>query len=622
MFCIRLALPLQAMKKLLAFILVLLVLGAVVPGCRHAVRYDGRLTAADSLMKDAADSALALLEDLSPGELHSGRDSAYRDLLLTQARYKAYVTATSDSDINRALAWFRAHPADREKLTRAYIYKGAVMEELGHPDSAMFYYKHAEANAAPDDYFNLGYSNLRIAELYQVKNANRDAVIMHMDKSRNCFKILRDTFYLAITTGALGAYYQAIDKDSSRLLLEQAANLAKAINSPDRYFYQSKLSGLYFYKNDFTRAKELAMEIFREGKDECEENQFLYYAAISYIRLGMVDSAEWIKTFIPEPLTLQDSMNHFSLVAELARTKKHWRDYYANREQAEIFHRKIEAMSSDSKLTETEMQCDSNQEISSIKKQSASRWLWAIVILALVIGFAVAITHILIRRRICRIRHELELTERELQDMIAATEEKSLLLETEKDNNKQLLTQMSNRLTQVTKRCQELEMKQNDVLEEAAALVRLRQSVLNSIYNEIMVKIKSEDKKKSTMPLLGLIKELNEEKKLLHVTPKVQFWKDLKSLIDTQYHGLATFVEHTYPSLTVADNHLFWLSCADVSPQIIKLCLNYSSAITVSNYKRRLIKEKIGLDVKFEEFIKLYLDGQLHNDCHTDIMSD
>ena len=598
----------------MAVILALMVLGAAVPGCRHALRYDGRLTAVDSLMRDFPDSALALVGALDSADLPAESDRAYRDLLLTQARYRAYVTATSDSDINRALAWFRAHPADREKLTRAYIYKGAVMEELGHPDSAMLYYKHAEATAAPDDYFNLGYVNLRIAELYQVKNANRDAVIIHMDKSRNCFKILPDTFYLAITTGALGAYYQAIDKDSSRIMLEQAVNLAKAINSPDRYFYQSKLSGLYFYKNDFHRAKELAMEIFREGKDECEENQFLYYAAISYIRLGMVDSAEWIKTFIPEPLTLQDSMNHFSLVAELARTKKHWRDYYANREQAEIFHRKIEAMSSDSKLMETEMQCDSNQEISSIKKQSASRWLWAIVILALVIGVAVAITHILIRRKICRIRHELELTERELQDMIAATEEKSLLLETEKDNNKQLLTQMSNRLTQVTKRCQELEMKQNDVLEEAAALVRLRQSVLNSIYNEIMVKIKSEDKKKSTMPLLGLIKELNEEKKLLHVTPKVQFWKDLKSLIDTQYHGLATFVEHTYPSLTVADNHLFWLSCADVSPQIIKLCLNYSSAVTVSNYKRRLIKEKIGLDLKFEEFIKLYLDGKLHND--------
>ena len=32
------------------------------------------------------------------------------------------------------------------------------MEELGHPDSAMHYYKTAEATAAPDDYFNLAYT--------------------------------------------------------------------------------------------------------------------------------------------------------------------------------------------------------------------------------------------------------------------------------------------------------------------------------------------------------------------------------------------------------------------------------------------------------------------------------
>ena len=137
------------MKRWPVVILVLMtVLGAVVPGCRQVPRYDERLTAADSLMKGDADSALAMLEALPIGDLHTGRDSAYRDLLLTQARYRAYVTATSDSDINRALAWFRAHPADREKLTRAYIYKGAVMEELSKPDSAMLYYKHAEATAA------------------------------------------------------------------------------------------------------------------------------------------------------------------------------------------------------------------------------------------------------------------------------------------------------------------------------------------------------------------------------------------------------------------------------------------------------------------------------------------
>ena len=144
----------------------LLLLMAVTTSCGGAYRYDSRLAAADSLMHDLPDSALALIQAVNPASLTRECDRAYHDLLLTQARYRCYITATSDSDINRALDYYRHHDSEREKLTRAYIYKGAVMEELGHPDSAMLYYKHAEATAAPTDYFTLGYVNMRMGSLY------------------------------------------------------------------------------------------------------------------------------------------------------------------------------------------------------------------------------------------------------------------------------------------------------------------------------------------------------------------------------------------------------------------------------------------------------------------------
>ena len=85
----------------MVILVVLVVLGAVVPGCRHVESYDGRLVVADSLMRTNPDSALSLLESLnSPpawGEvapsdggggaaLATDGDRAYRDLLVTQAR--------------------------------------------------------------------------------------------------------------------------------------------------------------------------------------------------------------------------------------------------------------------------------------------------------------------------------------------------------------------------------------------------------------------------------------------------------------------------------------------------------------------------------------------------------
>ena len=167
------------MKRLPVVILAFWVLlVTVVAGCGRTPRYDGRLVAADSLMRSAPDSALAIVEDVCRDSLAAEGDRAYRDLLLTQARYRCYVTATSDSDITRALAYYRAHPSEREKLTRTYIYKGAVMEELGHPDSAMLYYKHGEATADTTDYYNLGQINTRIADLYRLYYGDKQVCFM------------------------------------------------------------------------------------------------------------------------------------------------------------------------------------------------------------------------------------------------------------------------------------------------------------------------------------------------------------------------------------------------------------------------------------------------------------
>ena len=204
------------MKRLPVVILFLVLLGMVFPGCSGAHRYDSRLTAADGLMQSAPDSALTIIESVCPDSLSAAGDRAYRALLLTQARYRYYITATSDSDINRALAYYRAHPKEREKLTRAYIYKGAVMDELGHPDSAMLYFKQAEITAAPDDYFNLGYVKLRIGELYQALLIQDSAAIIRLQDASHYFEMLNDTNYLIVTLGKLGAISGIVCPDSTK----------------------------------------------------------------------------------------------------------------------------------------------------------------------------------------------------------------------------------------------------------------------------------------------------------------------------------------------------------------------------------------------------------------------
>lgn len=79
--------------------------------------------------------------------------------------------------------------------------------------------------------------------------------------------------------------------------------------------------------------------------------------------------------------------------------------------------------------------------------------------------------------------------------------------------------------------------------------------------------------------------------------------------VDGEYNGIYSFVEKNYPDLNERDLKLFCLYCANLSPQIIKLCLNLTSARTVTNNRSIIIKKKMGLDMSLDTFIQKYLDG-------------
>lgn len=81
--------------------------------------------------------------------------------------------------------------------------------------------------------------------------------------------------------------------------------------------------------------------------------------------------------------------------------------------------------------------------------------------------------------------------------------------------------------------------------------------------------------------------------------------------VDGEFKGIATFVEQNYPNLTKKEFHLFLLMCAGVPNPIIKICMNYVNDVTASKNKKKLMKGKFGLDMSIDEFIQLYLQGQI-----------
>ena len=312
------------MNRLVVVIwLAVVVLVAVVTGCDRAPRYDSRLVAADSLMQPAPDSALALVEAVAPGSLKAKGDRAYRDLLLTQARYRCYITATSDSDINRALDFYRQHDGEREKLTRTLIYKGAVMEELGHPDSAMHYYKQAEATADDHDYANLGQINTRIADLYRRYYADEDIGFEKYKQALHYYELTGNKPMQQNSLYNLALFASISGRDSFQALLSQSMRLALELNDSSRIYDCKELLCRVYLTDEthFGDAKLIALECLNDYEQFVNVDLILDLANI-YATENNTDSASYFLDFLNDTsifFTAQQQARKYSLRSMIAQ---------------------------------------------------------------------------------------------------------------------------------------------------------------------------------------------------------------------------------------------------------------------------------------------------------------
>ena len=564
------------MKRLPMVISLVVVLVAIVTGCGRTPRYDGRLTAADSLMRSNPDSALAIVEAVVPDSLASEGDRAYHDLLLTQARYRCYITATTDSAINRALAYYQRHSGEREKLTRAYIYKGAVMEELGHPDSAMLYYKHAEVNADPDDYFNLGYANLRIAELYQHQFSQDSAAIISLYDALQCFQTINNTHYLIVTLGTLGSISGIRCPDSTEVYLNQAIRLAQQHEPSMQYTYKSKLAGLYMSQEKYRQANEMAMDIFHHGREDCGENQYYFYAALSYVKLGLLDSALFVMHALPELKAPVDSMNYYNLMAEVAKANndlKAYGDYTA-------ISKDITTRITVSRKEQVLVKAEQDFNIQQIEKGHAESRERSLFLLLAILVSAIFILALLIRH-IFRQRKRIKTDENTIRDV-------------------------KNELETAFEDLQILRSRTDKISE----LVGYRFAALNELYQTIRIRVSDDGKTKKVIPLSSLFKDMHDDRSILKVNLSDTFWENMKLSVDGEFNHIVSFVEQNHPELNDKDIRLFCLLCAGLSPQIIRICMDYTHEKTASNKKAKLM-QKMGLDMKFNEFIEAYMKNEI-----------
>jgi len=575
------------MRRLLWGIVIAAVLVAVVMGCSGAHRYDARLVAADSLMQPAPDSALALIEALPIDSLTDEGDRAYRDLLLTQARYRCYIVATSDSGINRALAYYRAHSGEREKLTRAYIYKGAVMDELGHPDSAMFYYKHAEATADEKDYVNLGQINTRIADLYRRYYGDKEICFEKYCNALKYYKFLGDKpkqqncyFNMAGCVGITG-------RGNAEDYLEQALELAVELNDSLSIVKCYELWSRQLSMEDSTRseAKRIALKCLNNYPKFMNLDLIIDLAFI-YVMDDMIDSARYYLN-IAERYPANDHMGQIqtrknSILAIIAKRQKYptQNDYYSCESQRVA----------DSMVNNQHRYMIQHIENANIAQQARTKnrhidfMRWLLISFA----FVFVITAIMMALSILAFRRHLKAKTKEHEKM--------------KDELNAVICDLNEKL-----KCSK------DGNTKATAIVKTRMEAFQELFDSIKFKSKNEDsgKNRKILTLRNILGSLDDQYDLLKVDLSDSFWEKIRHSVDGEFNGIVTFVESNYPNLSTRDIRIFCLLCTRITPQIMKLCMNLTSPRSASNY-RSLIMKKLNLNMTFEEFLSNYMKGKIN----------
>ena len=554
--------------KRLFHITVVAALVALVTGCGGARRYDARLVAADSLMWTAPDSALAIVTAID--SLTGERDLAYRDLLMTQARYKCYadITASDDSAITRAIDYYRAHSSQREKLTRAYLYKGAVMEELAHIDSAMYYYKTAELNADPKDYTNLGQINTRIGALYQWYYVNTQICF---DKFQKALEYYRHTSNKRLQVACLfnmAGCRGVTPKGNAEQLLSEATQLAIELNDSTYYFLCQELlcRQLTYYGDSIARAKQIALHCLNNYQRYVNHDLLLDLADI-YVNIGKPDSAKYYLDMVTESVEIanleQVKTRRFQILSDISKLEG---DTALGSHYDMLSHQVSDSiLDSEQRYQIQEIENEFNNRQNKSIQSRIDNLHWKILSL---ISIALAVSMLAFYFYYHKHRYN-----RIIKGI------------------KQQSANQLNDLSILNDNIENLKIRDNQLKGFITSHLALMREMIEACYHSPQSKLTEQVKK------IVQFQHDNEQK-----------WTQLYHYIDAEYNNLISKTRDNYPQLNDKDLMLIALTSIGFSYIQIAIIMGYSNATSVSTIKQRLA-QKMHLDGSLNDYINSIINS-------------
>lgn len=550
------------MKGQLYIWMMISLLAGMLASCGGTPHYDQRLVTADGLLHDYPDSALTILDGVKTDDfIGQNANRAYYNLLITQARYINYYTFTDDSIINCALDYYKRHSADREKLTRTYLYKGAVMNELHKPDSAMFYYKQAQVTAAPSDYFNQGYALMCMGKLYHDHHAYDGRDIEKIEQALDCFKRCNDSIYQMICLKQLGAFCRVTNPQKAEDALNEVMALATQGNDTNTIISTAhSLALLYFAKLQYHEAYRQLQRI-KSLRMKGLMNECYTTFAVVYAKLGMPDSAMY---FLQHALPEKDGdtsyrINYLEAMSNIAKARGDSISYL--KLENECYALNAAEVADMDILNIMYAENDFDKDYSDYLKSERQRRNTAIgIIIAAIILALIALALYLYR-----ISHRYD----------------KLILEL-KDKSQ---TQM-NDLSGLQQNINQMQINDERLKGFISSHMGMMREMIEACYHEPNNRIAE------NMKRIVKFQDSNKDN-----------WVKLYDYIDMEHNDIMTRTRELYPQLNDRDLLLLALSCMGFSYIQTAIIMGYSNATSVSVIKQRLAK-KMGLDCSLNEYIE------------------
>ena len=595
------------MKRLPIILIALSLLTALLVGCGSG--HDARVTAvldhADSLLRtsDTAAHSAALRQMLVLDTARALQaDEALRArhaLLLTQAQFKCYMPPSNDSLISIAIRYYFNHHSnsiDRELYTRSLIYGGYTAQMTGNPQKAIQFYLQAEKIADPADHFNLGYANLRIANLYHSNHLNDCILIRKYTTAYNHFSVSNSPHYQLICLTELGAIFSALDADSAIHYISRALTLAK--NDSDRFFLATNytnLSGAYFYIDKFVEAKDCALKALNCGYEPTatEIPKCMMLLSRSYAGLGMIDSAQYYANRVANVRTLADSVHYFSMKADLAKLQGDSARFIQFSDSSNNGVIGILSKTIDNNLISVEertLKGSLSQELKTKNSQKKLLLLFVIALLIIIGVIVVSYKRLIIRRNrealdaITNLKKELEHAQ------------KSIAIE-----KLQIEQEMNHQIAILNESLKEAQQNQKDTIHTEQQVSDDSISVLSSVVEHQLSVMNS-------LVEHSYHYEHNPKRFLNEFTNAVStqtmddnFFKSLREYVAVKY-GIHFNDLQTQYGLKEDELTVISLSCCNIPTTVIMVCMGYHHMKSVDNKKQK-IKKKIGID-SYRDFIE------------------